>query len=455
MIPSVYFLEPFKPPKEFTFPELCPEVGYRYAAKTSLGLVQLPKFNNHLQSVSIEAVSDMDPKVLPTLNSNEILITPIVRLCPQELSFDLSKPAIVELIKSVVPTDANPNRQLVPIYSCSNPVQWKELASHNCEMLKDRIRFRTTQFGYVSVMARFPFPSASVTIDPKLQQQEQLEIKELPGFKVEIPPVSVPSTTKISATVVYDNPQVTEHYNKDRSLASACVKLEPHNIQFHDKVKISIPIPNYSEMRQKYPNTQLEVWHSNSTNEGVPISWESLPFTIHFDERGNCLATVYVTHFSDVLPWWKGLLGGCLNFFASTVHGRCQVFMSSEKRWESLLTFGVAVLLYPYNEPYRVIPNHPNILFDSVVPVEIMAGDIECQIDLNDIILSKFPAVRHKKLSERCSFSRDCSIRADFNVELNVKNVSAELPAGISIATLLIKHGSTEAKCHKFNLIKV
>ena len=443
--------EPVKPAK-FFLPELSTDKGYRYAVHSPLGLVQLP--NSSLsQDVSIEAVNDPS-SVYPSLKCNEILITPIVCLCPQEMSFDPSKPAIVELMKSVVPTDANPNRQLVPIYTCSNPVQWKELVSHDCKMLEDRIKFKATQFGYVSVIARFPFPSGSVTIDPKVQKPVELEVKGLPSFKMVFPPVSVQSITNVTATIRYEDPQVADEYLKKTgcSLASACVMLEPHNTQFQNEVKITLPIPNYSKIKQKYPHAELKILHSKSTKKGVPTEWEapSDSFTIQIDDNGNCLVTTCITHFSWIAAIWskcKAVIRGLLNFFVSSVCGHCQVFMSDE-RLNSSLTFGVAVL-FPCQQS-RGIRNYPYCLYDSVMPIEIRPGDVECQIDMDDLILQMYSGANNQKYY-RNSVYMSHSMRAEFIINLNTTTMSCNLPAG-PIATLRIKHGSEEMN---FNLLKV
>ena len=434
-------------------PDLRTDKGYEYAARSPLALVQLP--NTLSENISIQSVNDLS--ICPSLNSNEILITPIFHFCPQDASFHLSEPAIVELMKSIVPTDQNPNRHLVPIYSSgSDPLQWKEVFSHECEMLEDRVRFKTTEFGYVCVKVHFPFPSASITVDPTLQREEKIEIKAFPGFKMEIPPVSVDSSTTITTTVLYHDPQVTKHFN-DHSLASACIKLEPHNTQFQNKVKITLPIPNYSKITQKYPDAKLQVWHAASTDEGVPMEWEPQSFTIDYDEQGNCLATAYITHFSLITAIWSGCktlltVTGFLNFFVSSVRGRCQVFMTHERKLGSVLTFGVAVL-FPWS--HSEVPNHPHCLFDSVNPIEITAGDVECQIDVDDVILQTFSSANKQKSYTETAPISD-SMRADFVINLyqGTGRSDCELPAG-PLATLLIKHGSEGGKPYKYNLVKV
>ena len=455
LLDIVHFLESLKPfsshHNEFTLPDLRTDKGYEYAARSPLALVQLP--NTLSENVSIQSVNDLS--VCPSLNSNEILITPIFHFCPQDASFHLSQPAILELMKSIVPTDQNPRRQLVPIYSSgSDPLQWKEVFSHECEMLEDRVRFKITEFGYVCVKVHFPFPLASITVDPTLQCEEKIEIKALPGFKMEIPPVSVYSTTTITTTVLYQDPQVTKHF-KDDSLASACIKIEPHNTQFQNKVKITLPIPNHSKITQKYPNAKLQVWHTKSTDEGVPMEWEPQSFTIDYDDSGNCRATTYITHFCYITAIWSGcktLVTGLLNFFVSSVRGRCQVFMTHERKLGSVLTFGVAVL-FPWS--HSVVPNYPHRLFDSVDPIEITAGDVECQIDVDDVILQTFSSANKQK-SYTETVSTSTSMRAAFVINLHqgTRRGDCELPAG-PLATLLIKHGSERVQPYKYNLVKV
>lgn len=445
-------IEYCKPQKDYCLAELTAREGYKCVTHSSFGLVYLS--SDSTQNVSIEAVNDL--KLHPKLQVNEIMLTPVAFAFPDEMTSTFDPPAIIELMKTIVPTDQNPQRKLVPLFSLSNPFQWKELISHDCKMLADRIVFKTTQLGYLSVIARFPFPSARVIVEPTVSKPAELEIQEFPGFTMEIPPTSVKSSMEITATVHYDDPKFRDTQKK-RSLASACVTLEPHNAKFENSVKITLPIPNYDKITLQYPDIKLEMWHSKSSNQD-PTEWEiadNSSFTIHYDKQGNCLATAYITHFSNIMYWWNKAVD-YLNFFATSVCGRCQVFMSHETKRGSTIRFGISVLLYPFQEPYSMLPNLPYILFDSVVPIQITVGEVECQIALDNVLQRDYLTYDRKEYIEHCYFSERYHMRIDFHITLDARTAEAKLPAGDRLATLFIKHGSKDViNRHKFDLIKV
>ena len=361
-------------------------------------------------------------------------------------------------MKTLEPSFQNPNHALVPLYSLSHPFEWKNVASHGCEMLEDRVVFKTTHFGYFTVIARFSLPTASITVKPKVSQQAQLMIQELPGFKMEIPSTSVRSKTKITATVHYSDQSLYGNQS-NYSPASACVVLEPHNTQFEDRIMITMPIPNYDQIKRDYPNIMLELWHTDNTKIDAPVKLmvaDESSIIVNQDGDGNYLATAYITHFSLFTYLWNQTLSSLywLNFFAQEIRGRCQVFMSHESKRESCIKFGIAVLFHKFDEYHSNIPNHPCVLYDSMVPITVVVGEIDCQIKLDESLLKIYRNSSNERCySEHCRFPRDFNLRVDFCIRLDTATatVESQLPAGI-LATLLIKHGSG---VHKFNLIKV
>ena len=435
-------------------PELSSKEEYTCAAHSSSCLVYVSR--GFTQELSIETI--IEPQLHPKLQANEIKLTPVVHILPQEIAFSVNKLAIVELMKTMEPNRQNPHYELVPLYSLSDPFEWKKLASHDCEMLEDRVVFKTTHFGYFTTIARFSLPTASVTVEPKVSQPAQLMIQELPGFKMVIPPTSVQSKTEITATVHYEDPTLCGDQS-NHSPASACVMLEPHNVQFEDRITITMPIPNYSQIKRNYSNIKLELWHTDNTKEGAPIKLklaEESSITIHQDDDCNYLATAYVTHFSGFMYLWNAIMDYCLNFFVQSIRGRCQVFMSRETRHGSCITFGIAVLLYPFKDPYSSLLNYPYRLFDSVLPITLVAGEIECQIELDELLLQSYQSSHNQKnYTKSCTFPKDFNMRVEFCIRLNAKAaVGSELPIG-NLATLVIKHGTGGCDSPTFILIKV
>lgn len=404
------------------------------------------------EEISIETI--VDPQLHPKLQANEIKLTPVIRILPQQIADEV----IIELMKTIEPNRENTKIELVPLYSLSHPLEWKKLPSHDCEMFEDRVTFKTDQFGYFTVIAQFSLPTNSVTVKPSLDQPAQLTIPELPGFKLEIPPTSVQSNTDFVATVHYNDPSMYDDLS-NHSSASVCVVLEPHNTNFKDKIMIMLPIPNYDQIKLKYPNIELELWHTNNTNKGEPVKLkiaEESGIIIHRDGYGICLAAAYVTHFSGFMYLWDTVVDYCFNYFVQNIRGRCQAFMSRESKHGSWISFGIAVLFYPFKDPYPSLQNYPYMLCDSVLPITLTPGEIECQIELDKLLVQDYGSIdTHNKTcyTECRTFPNDFNIRMAFNIRLRTKSaVKLKLPEGI-LATLFIKRGSDEV--HKFNLIKV
>ena len=246
---------------------IVPKEGYKCKAQDSLYLVYLPQEIN--EKLSIETVSDTS--VHPKIASNEILITPVVRITSDNMSLSLEKPAVIELVKTIELSDEEANNEVIPLCANSESSEWKELGSEcNCKVLKDRVSFQLTHFSLCTVIFCKPYPSSTVRVKPASADipvpdhsstATVLTVPELPGFKVQIPPSSINADreTDITATVLYDCPTICSE--DERSwLASSCIELEPHDITFTEKVSVSLPIPDYDEVMKNDPDAQLQIF---------------------------------------------------------------------------------------------------------------------------------------------------------------------------------------------------
>ena len=437
--------------RDYILPELSPKEGYTCITQTSSCLIYASR--GFTQKLTVETIPD--PQLHPKLQANEILLTPVVCIRSQEAMCSVN-PAIVELMKTLEPSLQNPRCELVPLYSLSHPLEWKKLPSHGSKMLEDRVTFKITHFGYFAVIAQFSLPTATVIVEPSLSQPAQLVIPELPDFKLEVPPTSVRSKTNITATVHYRDNRSLYVSQTDHSPASAYVVLEPHNAQFEDQIRITMPIPNYGEIKRSHPNIKLELWNINEDTRGKLRIAEESSITIHQGGSGNYLATAHITHFSGYLYQWStAIMDYFLSFFVQTIRGRCQVFMSHETKHASCTSFQIAVLLYPYQDPYSSLPNYPYILYDSVIPIPLVAGDIECQVELSELLLRSYPSSQNQKChTKSCRLSKDFNVRVEFGILLESVTCGAgsEIPGG-NLATLAIKQG--ESGIPPFILIKV
>ena len=435
--------------------------GYKCKAQTSPCLVYLPQEIN--EKLSIETVTDTS--IHPKIASNEILITPVVRIISDNTSLSLEKPAVIELAKTIELSDKEANNKVIPLCANSESSEWKELGSDcNCKALKDRISFQVTHFSlYYAVLSRKPYPLSTVRVKPASSDipapehssaPTELTIPELPGFKVQIPPSSVNADreTDITATVLYDCPAMCSKDERCR-LASSCIELEPHGITFSKAVSITIPIPDYAEVMKNDPNAQLQIfWHSTSCSTNEERN-ELVEHYILQDEEGRYVAIVQTDHFCDFRAIWKSTKAQFKRlFFKHTfnIKARCQVFMSQEKLVQSRLVFSISILFNPYKEePYPAPHNYKHMLADSdLIDLKVSNSDtIQFGVEFDELLSPQIckPVAGLFALSGHQQKS--------FTIKLDGKVVLQEgLPMGeLSIGA---KEGSEE-NSHTLTLMKV
>ena len=349
-------------------PYALPE-GYTQACNTPLCQIYLPA--EYGQNVCIEIVKDLSfhPQVCP----NELLVTPVVRIAPHGLTFPSDRPAIVVLSHCTWP---NSQEVLVPL--CSNtglyePPTWTKLEPGcSCEVFRDCITFSTTHFSLFAAVSVLPYPSTKADIN---NEGGILTLPELPGFKVHFPPDSVHTDIPITvqATVYYADHIKSDH---NLSLATACVGLEPHGMEFRTPVLVSIPIPDFAAIKTSFQDTRLQLWTSSYIDE-YTLHWEHVPnahISVQEGASGH-IATFQVNHFSFFELLWTICRDTLqtLGYGAAFVYRhlpsrtryvsiRCQVFMSQPLDDQ---TFGLLVAVYKFGEPLTTLSNYKWMLADT------------------------------------------------------------------------------------------
>jgi hypothetical protein len=315
---------------------------------------------------SIKTVTDAN--IHYKIASNEIELTPVVRITPDNKMLSQEKPAIIELLKNIKLSEKESKNETIPLWADSETSEWGELGSEcDCKVHEDRISFKITHFSLFAVISRKPFPSSTKIVKPSANTTAptELTISELPGFKVQIPPCSINTyrDVELTATMLYDSPSVCSE--EDRScLASSCIRLEPHGTTFSKNVSISMPIPEYAEVMKNNPNAQLQVWQSDVTTSK---QWSLVDHCLDKDEDGRYIATVETSRFSKFKAKFKNIISCLKGLFRNSfnIEARCQVFMSQEKVVESQLMFGIAVLYYPHKDEPDSMPDYKHELADS------------------------------------------------------------------------------------------
>ena len=418
-----------------------------------------------------------DVTLHPVTTANEITLTPVVEIAPCGEFFTPEKPAIIELLKTVKLSDQNKTRKFILMNNYSNlssSMKWNEMSASIDREMEDRIMFKTTHFCLFVAIVRFPFPSASARIekDTNSQLPAELIIPEMPGFKVHIPQTSVLSDTNITATIHSDDRNLCQQ-NDNNSLASACIGLEPHGLRFTQKISITFPVPNYAKITKEHPDAQLQCWHAAVSadiggSEPTNLKWELIDdadISVSQVNNSQYAATIHTSHFSFFKLIWKAeklvLAKHHVKNFCSkllvrnrveSISGRCQVFMSQETKTSMAINFSIAVLIYPFQEPYASLENYHYILYDSgEKPIEFTVGNLTCAIKLKDeLFLKKSLAERQRSYKESVTLSENFMVRPEFDIELDL---SAKLTEGMVLAKLIINHGDVQQ--HKCNLIKV
>ena len=330
---------------------------------------------------------------------------------------------------------------------------------------QDRIVFNTTHFSLFTVIACLPTPTNSITVTRNKEYQEPVELtlSKVSNVKVVIPPSSIKSESaemEVKITASFDHPSLC-----DESVdATACITLEPHGLDFKERIPIRIPIPDYAQITEMYSDAKLQFLHSSDPLDSKSANWMVIPEGEYeiVKEDGEYVAIVYSTHFSNRKAVWlnipkkiKSAIQGPIHEFRKCIakrflksfSGRCQVFMSSETVIGNLLNFNIAALLHPLQESHEIPKNYDYMLYDSEkMPMTVKGSSLKLTVELTDYYSSK----ESKIFYEEVQLSGDFSARADFNIALDS---STPFVDGVVLGKLSIEHG--EANAHKMNLIKV
>ena len=430
--------------------EACRE-GYTCVAHSVLGLVYVP--NNFVGNVNINSVNDVTCH--PNTSASKIILTPIVSVTPH---LKMEKPALIELMKTTTVRHIV-GKKVIPMFSDSNTGNWKAL-SEECEELEDRIAFKTTIFGNVTVIAQFPSPTASILVDPKASACDtiiELAVPEVPQFSLKIPSKSLPSASQVRATL--HSPEFGDGA-KD-SPASVCVELEPHGQVFTQNLSLQIPVPGYSRIMKADPNAKLYLIYcpSASFNERTMklLSEESMKLKI---VGNDAVVTISINHFCFWQIFWshvdqvKTVVSRAMNSaynYVFAYKGRCQVFMSKEAEvpMSPNLTFSIRVYVYPFQEYSCQMPiNYHYVLHDSGgLPIPCIPGEVQFSLEFMKHLKKDGAQSKYRQLSYH--FPEE----VDFCVELNKESKIMLVDGGVMAKlTILQNAGSKELQ---YDLIKV
>ena len=437
-------------------PDVLPPL-YSWVATDHSCQVYLPHGRDLME---VQVLTVQDNSLLPPLQPNEILATPVVSVQPHGMRFPSDSPAVLVIPHCIDPSVLS-GAQFVPL--CSNTTtqqspQWNHLDNSSVEIFSNCIKLTTDHFSLFAVVLHQPYPSATVKADP--QSGACITVPDFPGLSVAIPPGALHEPVSLKTVVYYgDEPY---HTCSGDALASACVGLEPHGLQFSKPVDIAVPIPDYELICGQHGG-QISLWHSEYTGEGAPLQWkrEDVPYELQEVEPGLQVVHFSVNHFSWFKWMWdlpqavlQAARAGAVYVFQrlrmQAVSVRCQVLMSPPIHDR---TFGMAVAVFRFGEPLRSISNYKWTLADSGERRRYLkTGAVEVVVTGNFEPISEF---EENELRERVTFTGQ-----DFCLEFALKLKDfVELPLHDHqvIGKLVLKEitGESGRAVISINLIKV
>ena len=437
--------------------------GYKCVSHSVFGFLYLPRsLLNHLKDISLNIQKVQNAALYPKKTFNEVALTPVVSITPDrhETLFNPDMQIVVELMKTIKIYEYG-DRKIIPMCRNESQSHW-EILCGEYEMFEDRIRLRTKYYEYFTTIIRFSPPTVSAIVDPNVsdtESQVEITIPELPGFKVQIPLKSVKHSTEVKATLYYDETEMCKDSNE--VIATACIELEPHGIQFTEDISIQVPIPSYSKIITAHPDARLELLYSSS---GYPKEWIVFKdVKVDMFPGGEYCAKFNTSSFSIWKFVWKDvevsedILKTIRTIFkyVKSLSSRCQVFMSQETDKTSEINFSVLVWVYPFSEYSHEIPtNYHYTIHDSgKIPIELTPGQLHFSMTLKDCLFNSSVAEEQKVYTKSHTISEKFPARAEFDIDLKQES-KTEFRDGAVFAYLLIKEHDDDVR-HDCNLFKV
>ncbi len=291
-------------------------------------------------------------------------------------------PAVIFMPLSIEPQPTDTIECLYSNTSLGTKPLWGKLP-------EEQFHYRWNKKGGVVVISTLHFSLFTVVIRPQPQETRRLIRQRsggrlrnpaAPGVEVNFPRGCLKEDIVASVQVLFEDDPC-----ESRALASPVVMVGPHGYQFsadQPPVTIRLPIPDFIQIRHKFP-TQLSVWQSN-TSENEAVFWERLEVEIRVERdpisRGYC-AVFPVYHFSFFKVMWDLLSAslfeakmGMSHFYPYISFSMmCQAFM--EENADSS-RFGLEVICHRSDRRLPEQTNYKHRVGGSLKPKLVKPGKL-------------------------------------------------------------------------------
>jgi len=333
--------------------------------------------------VSLSKVAvNLDTK--PKTNLRTHHVSPIVQIHPQGCQQDTPSRLYIPLdIKPINP------EWLQVLYSPSNShsLDWRPVEKDCFRYCYPYIVVYTSVFAVYTVTYEEPFP----VIRKRMCRRYggRVELAESKGFKVHFPRGSCSGDVDCSLTILYDHDECTNKEPEKFALACPIIRLGPHGYKVDRKaVEIELPVPHYKEIKSKFPDANLLIYQSNTSEN--PLYWEPLDVdrqSIHEYRHNNLISFSFpVHHFSffkvvwDILAdnLYKAKMGVSYFYPWISFPMKCQAYMEESDKHN----FGLEVICFnSERNPEQVqTSNYRHCVGSNLKPVLVKPGKISVQL---------------------------------------------------------------------------
>ena len=205
----------------------------------------------------------------------------------------------------------------------------------------------------------------------------------VPGLCIKFPRGSC--QTDVEAQLkIYHN---VEPYHRDNVsvpgvLACPIIMITPHGRKFGNNVRIELPVPNYTRVKETHPQANLIVYHSQSRS-GQALRWRRLEpdkISIHFHKNGTHTVSFSVNHFSFFKLVWD-IVSERFSYFTNWIAlpMKCEAYMQEDKDTN---TFSLEVICFKTDTTPNINRSTYNYLVGtSNKPKLVKPGNIRVKLN--------------------------------------------------------------------------
>ena len=306
----------------------------------------------------------------PLLESNEMLVTPVIAMEPHGSKFHPSQPAVIYLKHCA---QLERNQRLVAMCSdtaMGHQPSWHALDQSDFTINGQFVVVKTLHFSLFTVKMIDPFPE--VTCHLEVSQGGAITVPQVPGIRVHIPGTALDHDVNVTVKVLYRS-EPGRCSQQNPGLVSPIVCITPHGLQFNphsrEPVTVDLPIPNYSQLINTLGPGPLPIRLLYSPDCGLhqPLMWQPWHDNGLSFKQGEAILSFTTKHFS----FYKVIIDKCASILQHAKLGAAFIYnqlrgFNVKVTCKALMTevgpdnsFGLTIMCYRFGTEPTDVGNYP------------------------------------------------------------------------------------------------